>query len=182
MGFCGAGDLDLLLSNASDSFKSPDRTFSLGEADRDRDRDRFTGDLERRSAVFDLLSGLLDRLSLDLDRLSLDLDLLTSGVLERLSRDLERSSGDRALFSGVGDRLSSLGLDPLDRSADLDRDRDLRADRLGERDRDLERLDCFSSTSRTLLPFSLVSSSSLITLFKSSLHLKSATPSPVLNL
>ena len=130
MGFCGAGDLDLLLSNASDSFKSPDRTFSLGEADRDRDRDRFTGDLERRSAVFDLLSGLLDRLSLDLDRLSLDLDLLTSGVLERLSRDLERSSGDRALFSGVGDRLSSLGLDPLDRSADLDRDRDLRADRL----------------------------------------------------
>lgn len=176
--FSFTGDLDLLLSNVSDSFKSPDRASSIG----DLDLDRFSGDFDRRSADLDLLSGVLDRRSLDLDRRSPDLDLLSSGVLERLSRDLDRLSGVRALFSGVGDRLSSLGREPLDRSADLERDLDLRADLLGERDFDRDRLDCFSSIRRTLLPLSLVSSNSLITLFKSSLLLKSATPSPVLNL
>ena len=119
--FSLAGDPDLLLSKESDSFISPDLASCFG----DLDLERFSGDFDRRSADLDFLSGVLDRRSLDLDCLSLDLDLLASGVLERLSRDLDLFSGDRARFSGVGDRFSS-----LDRSADLDLDLDLRADRL----------------------------------------------------
>ena len=77
-----SGDLDLLLSNVSASFKSPVfPSSSLG----DLERDLCSGDRDRRSTDFERFSGVLDLLSLDLER-----DLLSSGLLERLSRDLER--------------------------------------------------------------------------------------------